>query len=103
MDENEKKSFGKIEQFSCTVSELHLPDHPSDEEQERRGEEEIKRARPKKALNKHNLNHLARDLSLKKAETPLFWRYKGKYFSEDSQHKTKLYFEIKERFENLNL
>ena len=85
------------------LSELNLPDHPSDEEQERRGEEEIKRARPKKTQNKHNLNHLGRDLSLKKAETPLFWRYKGKYFSKDSQHKTKLYFEIKERFENLNL
>ena len=96
MDENEKKSFGKKEQFSCTLSELHLPDHPSDEEQERRGEEEIKRAHPRRPRNKHNLNHLARDLSLKKAEMPLFCRYKGKYFSEASQHKTKLYFEIKE-------
>ena len=72
MDENEKKSFGKIEQFSCILSELNLPDHPSDEEQERRGEEEIKRARPKKTQNKHNLNHLARDLSLKKTETLFF-------------------------------
>ena len=63
---------GKKEQFSCTLSELHLPDHLSDEEQERRGEEEIKRAHPRRTRNKQNLNQLGRDLSLKKAEMPLF-------------------------------